>query len=65
MLSHTADLVEAARKSYEAGESGILDLLDARRTALAVREEYYRAGLDAALAAVRLRRAVGEEAEEP
>lgn len=64
LLPRMAELLESARKSYEGGESGILDLLDARRTALAVREEYYRASLDAALAATRLRRAVGEEAEE-
>jgi outer membrane protein, heavy metal efflux system len=59
LLSRAAELVETARKSYEGGESGILDLLDARRSALAVRDEYYRSGLDAALAAVRLRRAAG------
>src|SRR6185503_11768877 len=59
LLSRAAELVETARKSYEGGESGILELLDARRSALAVRDEYYRSGLDAALAAVRLRRAAG------
>jgi cobalt-zinc-cadmium efflux system outer membrane protein len=59
LLARAAELVETARKSYEGGESGILDLLDARRSALAVREEYYRSGLDAALAAARLRRAAG------
>jgi outer membrane protein, heavy metal efflux system len=61
LLSEAAQLVETARKAYEGGESGILEVLDARRTALAVREEYYRASLDAALAAVRLRRATGED----
>jgi cobalt-zinc-cadmium efflux system outer membrane protein len=61
LLAEAEQLAEAARKSYEGGESGILDLLDARRTALAVREEYYRASLEAALAAARLRRAIGED----
>ena len=55
--------METARKAYEGGESGILEVLDARRTALAVREEYYRASLDVALAAVQLRRATGEDLE--
>ncbi|HEU4402056.1 MAG TPA: TolC family protein, partial [Candidatus Polarisedimenticolia bacterium] len=62
LLAETAQLLESARKSYEGGESGILELLDARRTAIAVREEYYRASLDAALAAVALRRALGDDA---
>jgi len=63
LLSEAAQLVETARKAYEGGESGILEVLDARRTALAVREEYYRASLDVALAAVQLRRATGEDLE--
>jgi len=64
LLAEAEQLLDAARKAYEGGESGILEFLDARRTALAVREEYYRASLDAALAAVRLHRAVGEDLEE-
>lgn len=63
LLSQTAELVDTARKSYEGGESGLLDYLDARRTALAVRKEYYRASLDAVVAALRLRRAVGDDSE--
>ena len=60
LMKQSDELVELTRKSYEGGASGILDLLDAQRTALAVKEEYYHACLDAALAAARLRRAVGE-----
>jgi cobalt-zinc-cadmium efflux system outer membrane protein len=63
LLAQTAELVETARKSYEGGESGLLDYLDARRTALAVRKEYYRASLDAVVTALRLRRAVGDDSE--
>jgi cobalt-zinc-cadmium efflux system outer membrane protein len=62
LMKQADELVELTRKSYEGGASGILDLLDARRTALAVKEEYYRACLDSALAATRLRRAIGETA---
>jgi len=62
LLKQADELVELTRKSYEGGASGILDLLDARRTALAVKEEYYRACLDSALTAAQLRRAVGESA---
>ncbi len=61
LLAQADSLVELARKSYDGGATGILDLLDARRTAILVKEDYYRACLDAALAAARLRRAVGEE----
>jgi len=63
LLAEAGQLADAARKSYEGGESGILDLLDARRTVLAVREEYDRVSLEAALAAARLRRAIGEGTE--
>jgi outer membrane protein TolC len=63
LLSETSELLETARKSYEGGESGLIDYLDARRTALAVRKEYYRASLDAVVAALRLRRAVGDDSE--
>jgi len=62
LLKQADELVDLTRKSYEGGASGILDLLDARRTALAVKEEYYRACLDGALSAAQLRRAVGETA---
>lgn len=62
LIKQADELVELTRKSYEGGASGILDLLDARRTALAVKEEYYLACLDSALTAARLRRAVGETA---
>lgn len=60
LLAQADALLDQTHKSYAGGESGILDLLDARRTSLAVKEEYYRACLDAAVAAARLERAVGE-----
>lgn len=60
LLAQGTALVEAAQKSYDAGESGVLEFLDARRTSLAVRQGYYLATLEAALAALQLRRAVGE-----
>jgi outer membrane protein, heavy metal efflux system len=63
LLDEATHLLESARKSYEGGESGILEFLDARRTALAVREGYYLASLDAAMAGLQLRRAMGEGAE--
>jgi len=65
LLAEAEQLLETARKSYEGGESGVLELLDARRTTLAVRQGYYRTCLDAAVAAIQLRRAVGEGAEAP
>ena len=61
LLAQADSLVDMTYKSYEGGASGILDLLDARRTAIAVKEEYYRATLDAAVAAARLARAIGAE----
>lgn len=63
LLTQTEQVLKEAQKAYEGGETGILELLDARRTALSVREEYYRAALDAALASLRLRRSLGEDAE--
>ncbi len=63
LLETSARMLEKARQAYQGGETGILEFLDARRTALAVREEYLRASLDAALAAAQLRRAVGDDVE--
>ncbi len=63
LLSQTEDLLRNAQQAYEGGETGILEMLDARRTALSVREEYYRAALDAALASLRLKRSLGEDSE--
>ncbi|HKB08682.1 MAG TPA: TolC family protein [Candidatus Polarisedimenticolia bacterium] len=64
LLDASARMLEKARQAYQGGETGILEFLDARRTALAVREEYLHASLDAVLAAAQLRRALGEDMQD-
>jgi outer membrane protein, heavy metal efflux system len=63
LLAQADEAVTLATRAYEGGETGILDLLDARRTALAIKVDYYRACIEAAVAAARLRRAAADEEE--
>jgi outer membrane protein, heavy metal efflux system len=63
LLAQADEAVTLATRAYEGGQTGILDLLDARRTALAIKVDYYRACIEAAVAAARLRRAAAEEGE--
>src|SRR5262245_44251411 len=63
LLAQADEAVTLATRAYEGGETGILDLLDARRTALAIKVDYYRACIEAAVSAARLRRAAADEGE--
>ncbi|HEV8201139.1 MAG TPA: TolC family protein [Candidatus Polarisedimenticolia bacterium] len=62
LLKDAETMLDLARQAYRAGETGLLDYLDARRTVLALREESLRARLEAALQAARLTRALGSDA---
>jgi cobalt-zinc-cadmium efflux system outer membrane protein len=62
LLKDAETMLDLARQAYQAGETGLLDYLDARRTVLALREESLRARLEAALQAARLTRALGGDA---
>jgi cobalt-zinc-cadmium efflux system outer membrane protein len=62
LLGEAEKMLDLAREAYRAGETGLLDYLDARRTVLALREESLRARLDVALQAARLTRALGSDA---
>ena len=52
-----------ALHAYEAGESGLLDVLDARRTAQSVERDHLEAVKNAQLARIRLDRAIGRTVE--
>ena len=62
LLREAETMLELARQAYRAGETGLLDYLDARRTVLALREESLRARLEVALEGARLARALGSDA---
>jgi len=62
LLKDSETMLDLARQAYQAGETGLLDYLDARRTVLALREESLRARLEAALQAARLTRVLGSDA---
>ncbi|MBA2479964.1 MAG: TolC family protein, partial [Planctomycetes bacterium] len=53
------EALELALHSYEAGETGLLDVLDARRTAQAVERERLESVKAAQLARIRLDRSIG------
>lgn len=60
-VAETGDLVRMARAAYEGGEAGILEMLDAYRTQLAVRLRMLELSAHARQSALELERMVGEE----
>lgn len=62
LLRDAETMLDLARQAYRAGETGLLDYLDARRTVLALREESLRASLEVALQGALLTRALGTDA---
>jgi cobalt-zinc-cadmium efflux system outer membrane protein len=58
-----AELSRIARLRYEEGESGVLELLDAHRTSLAIRLRALAARYDARLARIERDRVIGREVE--
>ena len=61
MLARAENALRVAEKSYQAGASSLLELLDAQRTYLDVRGQYLRAVYDYRQAAVDVNHAVGTE----
>lgn len=61
LLQESATALQAAQESYREGESGLLNVLDAERTNLLVRQQYDQALYDLQVAAAQVRYAAGEE----